>query len=203
MEGPPREACRRRQHEGEGLVEQSDADHESEEPGQRPREASRVRTAPQQQEERREQPERLRAGREEDASVAVGAEEREVEQRREQALRRAAAELPPEGEDHGGRGEGVEDVRPAQVPQAPMLRPVGADEALPEKRRRLGVAVPRDHRLQRQPVSRLRRGEGDLGVEQLVAVGRRVVAPERGEIRAEGQHDGGQRPCCGESHPLA
>ena len=195
VQGPPGEPDRARKHESEGLVEQRRADHQSESQNRAPADAGLVARLQQEHAKRQEEPESFRSGREKDAAVAIGAEKREVDERGKQCGRGVRRDFARDEKNHQRCGQSVEDAGPAKVPKRPVLRPVCADQSLPEKSGWLGVAVPLDHGLQRKPVPGLRRGVGHLRIEQFIAIGRGMVAAEGREIGGQGEDDakkGGQ-----------
>jgi hypothetical protein len=70
-----------------------------------------------------------------------------------------------------------------------VIAPVGGKDPLPEEKRGLGVASLLIDRLKRKEISRLRGQLRDLGVEEFVAIGREMVAPESRAVDDEGEEE--------------
>jgi hypothetical protein len=71
-----------------------------------------------------------------------------------------------------------------------VVAPVGGKDSLPEEERGLGVASLLINRLKRKEIARLRGKLRDLCVEEFVAIGREMVAPESRAIDDECEEKG-------------
>ena len=70
-----------------------------------------------------------------------------------------------------------------------MAAPTGGDDALPEEERGLGVTSLLIDRLKREEISRLCGQLRDLGVEEFVAIGCKMVAPESRAVDDESKEE--------------
>ena len=176
MQGPPSEAGTERNDESEGFVEQTDTDDEAKGEGEEPGESARARSPIHEDEEGQEEPEGFRGGGEDNASVAVGAEEGEKDDRGEKSGAEVAGKPAGQEENECGGGQAVKRDREAETPEFPVLAPVGHDDALPEECGWLGIALAHLEIFQREPLAALGGHPGDLPVKMLVRIGRGVFA---------------------------
>ena len=187
---PKRQGDRDRNDQREGFVKKADADHAAPDP--RPDQSFReTRLLVQEQEcEGSKKPEGLGRTRQKDPAIAVGAEEAEKKERRGDAERWASRALPPDEHEQSCGEECVEDIGGAQQGERPVIPPIGREDPLPEEKRRFGVTGLFIHRLERKQVAALRGELRDLGVEEFVPVGRKVIASQSRAVDEECEDDG-------------
>jgi hypothetical protein len=146
--------------------------------GKARREAPVAFSPVEEREEGREEPEHLRRIGQEGTPVAIGAEEGEEAQARQEARLRPAGQALAKKEYQESGEQGVEHAGSAQVPQRPAPAPPRGGDPLPEQQRRLGVAHARQLRLQREEPATVGGEPRDVLVGVLVAVLRDVLAVE-------------------------
>ena len=190
VQRPPSEAGTEWNDESEGFVEQTDADHETEGEGEEPGESACARSPIQKDEEGQEKPEGFRGGGEDNASVAVGAEEGEKDDRGEKSGAEVAGKPAGQQENECGGGQAVKRDREAETPEFPVLAPVGHDDALPEKCGWLGVALALLEIFQREPFAALGGHAGDLPVEVFVRIGRGVLTAKIVQVNKDPEGEG-------------
>ena len=86
----------------------------------------------QQQGKRGKEPKGFRCTGEEDAPVAVSAEEAKKKKRGGKAERDAARTLPANEEQEAGCQQRVENIRRAEQSEGPVIPPVRGEDSLPE-----------------------------------------------------------------------
>jgi len=187
---PPSEAGTEWNDESEGFVEQTDTDHEAKGEGEDPGEPARPRSPIKKDEEGQEKPESFRSGGQDNASVAVGAEEGEKDGRGEKSGAEVTGKPAGQQENECRGGQAVKRDREAKTPEFPVLAPVGHDDALPEKCGWLGIALALLEIFQREPFAALGGHAGDLPVEVFVRIGRGVFTAKIVQVNKDPEGEG-------------
>ena len=126
-------------------------------------------------------------------AVSEGGEKQQIHRGCNAGLPHAAADAPGQQAHQRGGQQRIHHAGQTQRSHGPVTTPVARHQGLPKQHGRLGVAHVVEFAGQGQPLAGLRRGTGDVHIDQLIAIGWRVRAVQAQKIQ--------QHHACDQQHP--